>query len=323
MLYRANTTPATAPRVEVVCIDGLDTKGLVASFLSSQDVKASSRDQYQRTLRQFFTWLEVKGYSLNEIAREHLLQYKEELLASGKSSLTVGSYITSVRRFYEWAEANRYAPNVAKGIRSPKRQRAYRKEVLSPAQSTSLLDSQQNEFNAKALRDYAIVSLLLRTGLRTVEVTRANVGDIVWINGQRVLKVQGKGRDEKDQLVVLTDKAYQPIAAYLVTRIKATAQEPLFTSTSNNNTSGRLTTRTVSGMVKAGLRSIGLNERTFTAHSLRHTAVVSVRRAGGTLEQAQAMARHASPATTQIYDEIFRQEQRLENSGEALIDSLY
>ena len=88
---------------------------------------------------------------------------------------------------------------MAKGILPSKRQRAYRQEVLSPAQATSLLDSHQNEFHTKAIRDYPIDSLLLRTGLRTVEVTRANVGDIVWINGQRVLKVQSKGRDEKDQ----------------------------------------------------------------------------------------------------------------------------
>jgi len=187
---------------------------LVKTFIQVQDVKESSRDTYKRTLRRFLSWVDKKSYLLSEIARAELLQYKEELLSSGMSSLTVGSYITSVRRFYEWAEANRFYPNVAKGIRTPKRLQQFRKQPLLPSQATALLHYYQD----KALRDFAIVNLLLRTGLRTVEVIRANVGDIVFKGSQRVLLVQGKGRDERDNFVVLTDKTYQPIAEYLATR---------------------------------------------------------------------------------------------------------
>jgi integrase/recombinase XerC/integrase/recombinase XerD len=43
------------------------------------------------------------------------------------SSLTVGPYIT-VRRFYEWTEANKYHPNVAKGIKTPKRKQQFKKQ---------------------------------------------------------------------------------------------------------------------------------------------------------------------------------------------------
>jgi hypothetical protein len=39
-----------------------------------------------------------------------------------------------------------------------------------------------------------------------------------------VLLVHGKGRDEKDNFVLLTEKTYQPIAEYLATRGKVTAQ---------------------------------------------------------------------------------------------------
>ena len=292
---------------------------LVDRFIEAQDVKQSSKLLYRRTLKQYFNWVESKSYLLSEIARPQLLEYKEELLSSGMSSLTVGSYITSVRRFYEWTEANKYYPNVAKGIKTPKRKQQFKKQPLLPDQATALL----SYYKDKALRDYAIVNLLLRTGLRTIEVIRANVEDITFKGSQRVLLVHGKGRDEKDNFVLLTDKTYQPIAEYLATRGNVNSSEPLFTSTSNNSKGERLSTRTISKIAKEGLKAIGLDERSFTAHSLRHTTAVNILRAGGSLETAQFTLRHSNPATTQIYTATLNEERRLQNSGEALIDTLY
>ena len=304
---------------EVTLIPTLNIETLVDAFINSQDVKLSSKNLYRRTLKQYFNWVDTTNYLLNEIARAELLEYKDYLLSSGMSSLTVGSYITSVRRFYEWTEANKYYPNVAKGIKTPKRKQQFKKQPLLPAQATALL----NFYQDRALRDYAIISLLLRTGLRTIEVIRASVEDITFKGGQRVLLVQGKGRDEKDNFVLLTDKTYQPIAEYLATRGDISSSEPLFTSTSNNSKGDRLTTRTISYIAKEGLKAIGLDESSYTAHSLRHTTAVNILRAGGSLETAQFTLRHSNPATTQIYTATLNEERRLQNSGEALIDSLY
>lgn len=307
------------PAQEIELIQPLRIESLVDSFIQAQDVKLSSKELYRRTLKQYFNWINNKNYLLSEIARPQLLEYKDELLGSQMSSLTVGSYITSVRRFYEWAEANKFYPNVAKGIKTPKRKQQFKKQPLLPEQATALL----NFYQDKALRDYAIITLLLRTGLRTIEVIRANIEDITFKGSQRVLLVHGKGRDEKDNFVLLTEKAYQPIAEYLATRGKVNSSEPLFTSSSNNSKGDRLTTRTISYIAKEGLKAIGLDERSFTAHSLRHTTAVNILRGGGSLEQAQFTLRHNNPATTQIYTATLNEERRLQNSGEALIDNLF
>lgn len=292
---------------------------LIDAFIASQDVKASSKGLYRRTLRLFFGWIERKGYELRDVARPHLIEYKEELLRAGLSTLSVGSYISSVRLFYEWTEANRYYPNIARGIRAPRRVQEIRKMPLTPRQAADLLTHVETTQSA---RDYAIVNLLIRTGLRTIELVRANVEDIKYISGHRVLMVQGKGMNAKDSYVKLTDKAYAPIARHLAGETLP-AGAPVFRSCSNNSKGERMTTRSVSGVVKDAMRAIGLDDRAYTAHSLRYTAVVNCRRAGGTQEQAQMMARHASPATTQIYDRYFRMEERLAHSGEDLIDTMY
>ena len=302
----------------------LTTRGAVSqvieSFAASADVKPTSRALYVRTLNGFFDWVQQTGRDINTLTVADLITYKEELLNAGKSPLTVASYINSLRRFYEWAEALKIYPNIARGVHAPKRQQAFRKQPLTPAQVGNLLRYERAE---RSPRDYAIINLLVRTGLRTIEVVRANVGDIIYKAGQRVLLVQGKGRDEKDNFVILTDAAYLPIMEYLNTRANKEPGAPLFASESNNNAGGRMTTRAVSSIAKTGLISVGLDNRVFTAHSLRHTTAVNILRAGGSLEQVQYTLRHANPATTQIYTATLREEQRLTNGGELMLDKLY
>lgn len=310
------TLVQTNPAIQPISSRILD---LLDQFIKDQDVKNSSRTLYRRTLKQYFNWVDLAGYNLVHVNRVHILEYKETLLKTGKSALTVGSYLTVVRRFYEWAEANKYYPNIAKGIKTPRRKQQFRKQPLKPEQAKQLLAHFENQ----SLRDYAIINLLLRTGLRTIEVVRANVSDITYKGSQRVLLIQGKGRDEKDSFVVLTDKAYKPIQRYLEQREVASDMEPLFTSTSNNSKGSKLTTRTISSIAKEGLKAIGLTHKSFTAHSLRHTTAVNILRAGGSLETAQYTLRHSNPATTQIYTATLKEEQRLANSGEALLDELY
>lgn len=298
-----------------------DWRGVVASFISSQDVKESSRNLYTRTLTQYFRWLEEtkRINSFLSLTRQDILEYKDSLLSSGLSALTVSSYIVAVRKFYEWAEAEKQYPNIAKGIKTPRRKQAFKKQHLTDAKSGELLQ----HFQSISLRDFAIVNLILRTGLRTVEVVRADIGDITFKGDKRVLLVWGKGHTEKDDFVVLSDKAYEPIRNYLATRKGAKAGEPLFTSNSRQNRGERLTTRTISAICKEGLKAIGLDGKEYTAHSLRHTTAVAILKHGGMITDVQDVLRHTSPATSQIYTESVKEELRLERAPEQLLDCAF
>lgn len=292
---------------------------VIQSFIQAQDVKANSADLYRRTLKQFFEWVHLQGLTPAELTHPHIIQYKTHLLADGKSTLTVGGYITAVRRFYEWAEANKYYPNIARNVKNPRRVQQFRKQALTPTQCEDLLQYAQQS----NLRDYALINLLLRTGLRTIEAARLNVGDIEPKGDRTILKVHGKGREEKDAFVILSEKAINPIINYLATRPGVKDNEPLFISNSNRNHAQRLTTRTISGVVKKALQGIGLNGKYYTAHSLRHTTAVSILRAGASIEHAQGVLRHSNPATTQIYTATIQEEQRLSHATELLLDGVF
>lgn len=308
---------------------------MVELFTASQDRKPTTRDLYARTVSAFFAWVETSGRTINTLTVADIIAYKEDLQREGKTALTVASYINSLRRFYTWAEANKIYPNIAADVHAPKRQQEFKKRPLSVRKVGELLAHEQATQSA---RDFAIVNLMARTGLRCVEVVRANIGDITYMgeDNTRVLLVRGKGHDEKDDFVKLPDNVYKPIRAYLDAERKGEpATAPLFTSTSNHTSKAeknthdvdfnprRLTTRTVSAIAKNGLRAVGLNDKAFTAHSLRHTVGTNILRAGGSLEQAQMTLRHANPATTEIYARMALKERRFTDGGEDIIDRLY
>lgn len=294
------TTTKTNPVSSLSIPQSLDA--CIDRFLQSQDVSSASRETYRRSLQRFTDWLRVTWRigDLSLFTRLDILSYKEALHDSGVSAYTLSSYLTAVRKLFEWLEAEKIYPNIAKGVKGARKPKGFRKECLIPEQIREALESIDMS-SQDGLRDYALFNLMVRTGLRTIEITRATVGDIRQQSGEAVLWVQGKGRDTKDDFVLLLPESLKPITRYLSTRTITSDNEPLFPSHSNRNIGGPLTTRSIRRIIKNILRGIDLDSDLLSAHSLRHTAVTMSIKGGATLQQAQAMARHTDPRTTMVY----------------------
>src|SRR3989338_6131289 len=185
---------------------------LIERFLSAQDIKPTSQQAYRRLLRPFFRWLTHEG--IRSPNREYILAYKRALEAHGRSAFTLSNYLVVVRRFFEWAEGMKLYPNIAKGVKGAKHPRGFKKDPLTVDQAKELLASLDRS-TVLGKRDFALINLLLRTGLRTIEAVRADVGDIRQQSGEAILWIHGKGRDTKDEFVLLTEKTLKPINEYL------------------------------------------------------------------------------------------------------------
>ena len=290
-----NTLPALVKRD---LIREPELESLIAEFLRAQDVRESSRDTYRKGLKRFLSWLQGRG--VTSPTRETLLEYKDALRDAGLSPLSVSSYIVTVRKFFTWLEVTRGLPNMARGIKGARRTRGFRKDPLTLPQVKELLASIDRR-DILGLRDHALITLLTTTGLRTVEAIRADVEDIRQEGGEALLWIQGKGRDTKDEPAVLPAETLKPLYEYLTARGPAKKDAPLFTSLSNRNGGGRLNTRTLRRIIKERLRAIGIDSDRLTAHSLRHTAITLSLKGGATIQEAQALARHANINTTLIY----------------------
>ena len=273
------------------------TIDLFTSFIEYLDACPKTVETYTRAIRQFFKYVQEKGIS--QPTREDIIAYREYLKGSHKPT-TVQNYIVAVRLFFQWTEQKGLYPNVAEHIKGAKLDKNHKKDYLTSRQVKKVLETAKEE-SLQGLRDYAILALMFTGGLRTIEVSRANIEDLRIAGDSEVLYLQGKGHEEKTDYIKLIPKVEDAIRVYLKARGTLDPTEPLFTSTSNNSRGDRISTRTISGIVKNALKNAGYDSDKLTAHSTRHTAVTLALMGGQKLEEVQQFARHKNLATTLIY----------------------
>lgn len=273
------------------------TDNLYDEFISFIDAKPKTIATYTRALRQFFVFIKDKG--ITHPTREDVIAFREELLLRNKPT-TVQNYIVTVRLFFRWLEQMGIYKNIADKIKSPTISKAHKKDYLTSKQVKAILEHIANDASEQGVRDYAIFSVMVVGGLRTIEIARSNISDVRNVGDNTVLFIQGKGRDEKTDYVKLPFFVERAVRRYLELR-KAESNDSLFISTSNNNFGQRLTTRSISGIIKSRLKEAGYNSDMLTAHSLRHTAGTLNLLNGGSLEETQQLLRHSNINTTMIY----------------------
>lgn len=273
--------------------------GLLDCFISYLDATPKTIDTYKKSIRQLFNYLSFNG--ITKPKRKDILTYKEELKTRGYKPTTIQNYITACRIFFKWTAQEGYYPNISEHIKGSKIDKEHKKDYLTSSQIRDILLNIEKE-NIQGLRDYAIVLLMVTGGLRTIEIMRADIADLRAMGEFTVLYLQGKGKEEKTEYIKISSVVERAIRMYLNMRGTTNETEPLFTSLSNNNKGQRLTTRSISGIVKYRLKKAGYNSSRLTAHSLRHTAVTLSLLAGKDLAEVQQFARHANITTTMIYN---------------------
>lgn len=289
----ALTTPNIGYMMSAVNPDLLDR------FIDFIDARPATLATYTRALRQFFKYLADNGISAP--TREDVINYRDQLKASGHKPGTVATYVISVRQFFKWAASEGIYPDISANVKGARIERTHKKDPLTSCQVKNVF-AEIDQGTLMGARDYAILAVMTTGGLRTIEVIRANIEDLRNLGDEAVLYIQGKGRDERSEYIKVPPPAEKAIRTYLKLRGKGVAStDPLFSSLSNNSLGGRMTTRSISRIVKDRLIDAGLDSERLTAHSLRHTAATLNLINGGTLDETQQLLRHSKIDTTMIY----------------------
>lgn len=266
---------------------------LQEDFFRFLDVSEKTLSTYRRAMKQMFKYFAEN--SVKTAGYEDILSYKKHLEQRKCRPSTIALYLAAARRFFSWTEQRGIYKNICIGVKAPKQERGHKRDYFSAGQIQDIMKVVSSK------RDIAIMALLATCGLRTVEVSRANVEDLRTVGGFPVLYVQGKGRKDRTEFVKISDKVEQLIREYLQMRGEVRGNEPLFVSESSRNRNRRLTTRSISGIAKTAIRKAGFSSPRLSAHSLRHSAVTLTLLAGQSLAEVQAFARHSNISTTQIY----------------------
>jgi site-specific recombinase XerD len=279
-------------------VENQDLKLVIDKYLGYLDLKEITVNSYRKILYDYYDF--IKGIPTSA-TRSDVLKYKDSLKKRVKSA-SVQKYIVVVRNFYRWFHIEGYGPNIAEGIKGAKIEPTFKRQSLTLDEAKKLLlkAKQLSKKDIEGYRNYVLIALIMTTGLRTIEVERADVSDLGVIDGVNVLWIMGKGHDDKDAYVKLSATVHELIEEYLIKR--SDDLEPLFLNHSSSHKNTRIKTRTVREVVKELLRRIGLDSKVYSAHSLRHTSATLLLLNGGTLEETQQMLRHKDISTTQIYN---------------------
>jgi integrase/recombinase XerD len=168
-----------------------------------------------------------------------------------------------------------------------------------PADAVRQLLASINRQTAMGRRDYAILLLLARLGLRASEVAGLELDDLDWEAGQ--LTVRGK-RGRRAALPLPVDVG-AAIAAYLRRgRARSTSRRVFLRRRAPLN--GFVTASAIGCVVRHALERAGISAPTKGAHQFRHGLATQMLRGGASLTEIGEILRHRSPQTTTIYTKV-------------------
>ena len=279
---------------------------LVSQYLAEKDICLGSYELYNTILKQFIVYL--KKHHILYATTSDVINFREWKRGQGYSTRWIYHLISAIKVFYRYLRLNQkrldlpveYSYDIAESIKNERIILENSKAILTIDQAKHLiLSTQKNRKYIWHYRDYAIIYLMLTTGLRSVEIRRARKKDIKTLNNQVILNVQGKGRTSRDEFVKITEGVEKAIKDYLN---KRTDKNPyLFISHSHHTDVPSLSRTFFLRMLRRVLKDSGLEDTGVTPHSLRHTAATLNLLRGGTLEETKRFMRHANLSSTLIY----------------------
>ena len=284
------------PAVEVE--ESKVVNAVIEQWVREADVAALTEKSYRAAANAFAAYLSSNKVVLSETA---LIEYREHLKRTRAVS-TAKLYFGLARKFTAWMAKRGYISfNYGEGLKGVKLAADVHNRDAVSANDAAEAIAAVSGTDKISVRNRAIMSVLAGCGLRSVEVVRLDVKDMEKRRGVWTLRVHGKARAGKSDTVVLPDEVKAEIDAYMKMRGRVNANAPLFVSESRRNAGARLHTQTVSGLVKAAFRKIGIDSARITCHSLRHANATIALDAGVDIDSVALNLRHRSTATTSIY----------------------
>lgn len=275
----------------------------VSAWFSSDEmfrVREQSKKSYAKSLKAFKAWLTAQGIA--QPTKQNVKDWCNAMDAEGLSPATKNLRLTTVRNFAKWLSAEYGLVDFAAGLKGWKDTKEHKRGYLSIDEMRKLVNVIDTS-TLQGKRDKAIIGVMLAGGLRTIEINRLHIADVVHSGGQVFLNVLGKGRDA-GELVKISRQAAQLIRDWLTAREAVDVvsdDSPLFCSLGNNSFGEPLSSNSVSTLCKKYLTAAGLKSKEIVAHSLRHSLATNSILGGASLLDVQQQLRHQNVATTLVY----------------------
>ena len=273
---------------------------LIDEYIDARDIAPTSKKSYYTALHFFFKYMVKKGRPADKPEVGDSGRYRQHLLEA-HSVYTANLYLSAAKGFFKWLQKNDYWRNIFEEVRPVKIPDTFSKMPLTLDQVKHLFASIGNDKFVDR-RDKIIVRLMFENGLRAVEVSRLNIGDIVFHPEAPAIMVMGKGADFKRSMNISVSMA-EALQALIAESPETYKTDPVFRSYWKHygEPVHRLTANEISQFVGSRLKRAGLKTDKISGHSLRHAAAVALLDQTGDIFPVQTFLRHQNPKTTSIY----------------------
>ena len=274
-------------------------KDYIGRFLDFIDVSDNTIKTYNVGLLQFIQYL--KDHNIQEATREDIIDFREYLKEEQLKPNTINAYLIAIRNFYNWLEYEGITKDITKKIKGIKLERKHLKRGLSIEEIKKVLSV------CKDIREELMLKIMINCGLRCNEVVNIQLEDFYDDKGIIMMRVLGKARGGlKQDSIKIDNRLFALIQEYVK---QYNIQDYLFVSTSNHNTNGKLTTKTIRYIVKNLFERAGLDMEKISCHSTRHTTCELLLEDGMPIQEVSEFMRHKNIMTTILYSKELNQRQ--------------
>ena len=293
--------------------DPTDARGLYAAmrrYLEHRGVMGSTEAglySSERYIRDFIAWGEARAITHpQQVTQAVLARYQRWLYYYRKKDggpLSIASQrnkITPLKSFFKWlTRAGELPANPAAEIDLPRKIKRLPRHILSVEEVERVLQLADTG-QVVGLRDRAMMEVLYSTGIRRMEISRLQIGDID-LDKNVVLIRQGKWG--KDRLIPLGERAQYWVRQYLDESRPLLAWNPQDTTLFLGQEGMGLSMTWLSTIVAQYVKRAELGKHG-GCHLFRHTMATLMLEDGADIRFIQAMLGHAELSTTQIYTQV-------------------
>lgn len=260
-----------------------------------------SKRIYENDAKALAKWMQGQELTPDAFTRSDAIDYRAHLEESCQKATAKRMLSVARRIFAEQVKSGNRATNPFEGVKGFKVANETNHIALEKNQARELLGT-IDQSSQIGKRDYALISLLLRTGIRRSECAALNIGDIHQEQGHTTATIR-HGKGDKRRVVKVPVDVFRAIQEYIESseRQGESSDSPLFTgfdrwgSTTGKRISDKLIERAVIHYGEA----IGVPD--LTPHGLRASFITLALEGGATLLQVQYAAGHEDPRTTERY----------------------
>ncbi len=265
------------------------------------------RERGDSPSREEFEKISIKNINLDDVRAVTAQNIIDYLMFAGfdldNSTTTRMRKLSSLRSFFHYAHGKKHLvdSNPTSDIDAPKKKKTLPKH-LTVDEAVSLLEAVKNDKESKTtVRDYAIITLFLNTGMRLSELVGLNLESF----DSSLTKVRVLGKGNKERMIYLNEAANKALRDYIRVRL-----DPRFIRTSDNalflsRLQTRISPKTVQWVVYKYLQLAGLGSKGLSVHKLRHTAATLMYQTGKVdIRVLKEILGHEQLNTTQIYTHV-------------------